>query len=238
MPQGGVYYNPQSGYGYSTAFGSSAISQGYTSYAGPPGTIVTGSGRSIRIERPRDYYRRQAEEKYKQHLEQAESKGEEIKQKYGEYVTEQGFAVYTRTGEYDPRQTSVLYQQYQKDYKEYEGHYEKAGKIASKYNFQSISPEVQRTQELKQRIKTGTPFERSVAQQELNVQQARQAAEKTEREISKYPSLQVFSGGNKYTRTVSRELGLAAHGIIEEGIGVSKRLFIDPKKTTKTRKKT
>ena len=195
MPQEGVYYNPQSGYGYSTAFGSSAVSQGYTSYAGPPGTIVTGGGgRPIRIESSRDYYSRQAEQKYKQHLQQAEEKGEEIQQKYGEYVTEQGFAVYTRTGEYDPRQTSRLYQQYQKDFKEYEGHYQKAGTIASKYNFQSISPEVQRAQELRQRIRTGTPFERSVAQQELNVYQARQSAEKTERFIDKYPALQIISG--------------------------------------------
>tara|TARA_Y100000310_G_scaffold28182_1_gene26835 strand:+ start:116 stop:1921 length:1806 start_codon:yes stop_codon:yes gene_type:complete len=201
------------------------------SRAGRP--VVRGSyGRSSITRRPMTQ-----EEKVKlfeKSKKKAEQKAKQIEQKYGQYFTEEGFVVKTRTGEYDPRQTSLLYQQYQQEFKEYERYYETAKSM--EFNLQSIDPQVQRTQELKQRIKTGTPFERSVAQQKLNVQQARQAAEKTEREISKYPSLQVFSGGNKYTRTVSRELGLAAHGIIEEGLGVSQRLFINPKKQLKERK--
>jgi len=206
------------------------LSQGRS--AGRP--VVRGSyGRSSISRRPMTQ-----EEKaklFEESKQKAEQKAKQIEQKYGQYFTPKGFAVYNRKGEYDPRQTSLLYQQYQREFKDYERYYETAESIASKYDFQKAYAKTQAVQELKDRIKTGNKFDRSVAEQEYNIYRTRQAAEKTERVIEKYPLLGILSGG-KTTRTASREIGLAGYGMVEEGIGVSQRLFINPKKQLKERK--
>ena len=194
-----------------------------------------GRSRVIGVKKQsRTQQREAAEKRYSKHLKTAQGQAKNIEQKYGKYFTPQGFQVKTREGEYDPRQTSLLYQQYKEAYGQYEGTLSKAGEVASRYNFQSIDPKIQKQQELRSRAASSDKFERSIAEQELRLMGARDIVMKTESTISKSPFLRTLMGGR--SRIAAREIGLFAHGATEEVIGGSYRLQLDPKKQITERK--
>lgn len=135
------------GYGvYSTEQGlvSTAFPQSYrrARYIGRSRPLY--DGRELSAEEEARRRRTSEEAQLTRKTEALAKKEKEIEEEYGQYVSDGEFAVYSRSGAYDPRRTEQKWQEYQAEYKEYETQLESTrsywGTLASKYNYQSGDP--------------------------------------------------------------------------------------------------